>query len=148
MGVYFLLYIEDTDNKSDGRVDLFLNDEAAQSAMEADYARTLQALRFNTDSYSGDHYCKCQKSFAIIADGENFYSWSIGRRKHAGAADCLAASGGAETVNAYPSRRQASSAFRDESRLSVSSSPLLDVPDDFPAGPPTPSSRRETSPSA
>jgi len=136
MGVYFLLYIEDTDTKSDGRVDLFLNDEAAQSAMETAYARTLQALRFNTDSHSGDHYCKCQKSFAIIADGENFYSWSIGQRKRAGAADCLAACSGSEILNMYPSCRQ------------VSSSPLLDVSDDFPAGPPIPSSRRETSPSA
>ncbi len=81
MKVYFLLYIEDTNNKSDGKVDLFLNDEAAQSAMEAAYAKTLQTLRFNTDSHSGDRYCKCRRSFAIIADGENFYSWSIGQRK-------------------------------------------------------------------
>ncbi len=91
MRVCFLLYIEDTDSKSDGRVDLFLNDEAARSAMEAAYARTLQALRFNTDNPGADHYCKCKKSFAIIADGENFYSWSIGRRKFAETADCLAA---------------------------------------------------------
>lgn len=87
MRVYFLLYIEDTDNKSDGKVDLFLSGEAAQSAMEAAYARTLQTLRFNTDRHSGDHYCKCRRSFAIIADGENLYSWSIGRRKFAGAAE-------------------------------------------------------------
>jgi len=105
MRVYFMLYIEDTDHKSDGRVELFLNDKAAQSAMEAAYARTLHALRFNTDSHSRDHYCKCQKSFAIIADGENCYSWSIGQRKFAGAADCLAARNALETVNAYPTRR-------------------------------------------
>jgi len=105
MKVCFLLYIEDTDNKSDGRVDLFLNAEAAQSAMKAAYARTLQTLRFNTGSHSGDHYCKCKKSFAIIADGENFYSWSIGQRKFAGAADCLAAHSVLETLNAYPNHR-------------------------------------------
>ncbi len=91
MRVYFLLYIEDTDRKSDGRVELFLNDKAAQTAMEAAYAKTLHALRFNKDRRGRDRYCKCQKSFAIIADGENCYSWSIGQRKFAGAADCLAA---------------------------------------------------------
>jgi len=105
MRVCFLLYIEDTDSKSDGRVDLFLNNEAAQSAMEAAYTRTLQTLRFNTESHSGDHYCKCKKSFAIIADGENFYSWSIGQRKFAGAADCLAARNVLETLNVYPNRQ-------------------------------------------
>ncbi len=85
MGVYFLLYIEDIDNKSDGKVNLFLSDEAAQSAMEAAYARTLQTLRLCTDGRSGDCYCQCRESFAIIANGENFYSWSIGQRKFAGA---------------------------------------------------------------
>ncbi len=104
MRVYFLLYIEDTDSKSDGRVDLFLNDKTAQSAMEAAYARTLQTLRFNTGSRSRNHYCKCQKSFAIIADGENVYSWSIGQRKYAGAADCFAARGASESMNAYTNR--------------------------------------------
>jgi len=105
MRVCFLLYIEDTDSKSDGRVDLFLNNEAAQSAMEAAYTRTLQTLKFNTESHSGDHYCKCKKSFAIIADGENFYSWSIGQRKFAGTADCLAARNVLETLNVYPNRQ-------------------------------------------
>lgn len=90
MTVCFLLYIEDTDSKSDGRVELFLNGEAARTAMETAYAETLRALRFDADSRSGDHYCRCKKSFAIIADGENFYSWSIGQRKFAEAADCFA----------------------------------------------------------
>ncbi len=105
MRVCFLLYIEDTDNKSGGKVDLFLNDEAVRSAMEAAYARTLQTLRFDEDTHSGDHYCKCKKSFAIIADGENFYSWSIGRRKFAGTADCLAARSVLETLHMYPNRQ-------------------------------------------
>ncbi len=104
MKVYFLLYIEDTDNNSDGRVDLFLNDEAAQSAMESAYARTLQTLGFKVGRRRRDRYCKCKKSFAIIADGENFYSWSIGQRKFAGAADCLAVRNGLETLNVHPNR--------------------------------------------
>lgn len=105
MRVYFLLYIEDTNDKGDGKVELFLNNEAAQSAMEAAYARTLQALRFDTGSRSGDHYCKCKKSYAIIADGENFYSWSIGQRKFAGTADCLAARSILEPLRGNPNRR-------------------------------------------
>ncbi len=105
MKVYFLLYIEDTNNKNDGRVDLFLNNEAAQTAMDAAYAETLKTLRFKARSRRGDRYCKCKKSFAIIADGENFYSWSIGQRKFAGTADCLAARNVLEIWNAYPSHR-------------------------------------------
>jgi len=106
MTVCFLLYIEDTDSKSDGKVELFLNDEAAQSAMEAAYKETLQTLRFDADSRGGDHYCRCKKSFAIIADGENFYSWSIGQRKFSETADCFAARNILrETLNACPGRR-------------------------------------------
>jgi len=110
MTVCFLLYIEDTDNKSDGRVELFLNGEAAQTAMETAYKETLQTLRFDADSCSGDHYCKCKKSFAIIADGENFYSWSIGQRKFSETSDCCAAHNILQgTLNPCPGRRRASS---------------------------------------
>jgi len=100
-----MLYIEDTDRKSGGKVDLFLNDEAAQSAMEAAYAKTLQALRFDAGSSSEKHYCKCKKSFAIIADGENCYSWSIGQWKFADAEGCMAARSVLDTLNVYPNRR-------------------------------------------
>lgn len=80
MNVYFLLYLEDTKAGSASRVELFLREPAAQKALKTAYAKTLQRLHFDTAVYSASHYCGCSDSTAIITDGEDNYSWSIGVR--------------------------------------------------------------------
>ena len=80
MNVYFLLYLEDTKAGSASRVELFLRKPAAQKALKTAYTKTLWRLHFDTTIYSASHYCGCNDSTAIITDGEDNYSWSIGVR--------------------------------------------------------------------
>lgn len=81
MKVYFLLYMEGTKTRCTNQIDLFLEEPAAQAALESAYAGTLQRLQFDTSAYGEDHYCGCNGSTAIITDGEDNYSWSVGVRE-------------------------------------------------------------------
>ena len=80
MKIEFLLSMEDTVNGSTSRVELFSKKTAALEALNAAYAETLLRLRFDTSAYSENHYCNCNASAAIITDGEDNYSWSVGAR--------------------------------------------------------------------
>ena len=66
MKCYYLLYMEDTKTSSATRVDLFQEKSEAQKVMETAYAETILRLGFDT---------------AIIMDGEDNYSWSVGVRE-------------------------------------------------------------------
>lgn len=88
MKVYFLLYMEDTRTRCTNQVELFPEESAAQRALETAYTNTIQKLQFDTTTYNEEHYCGCNGSTAIITDGEDNYSWSVGVREmpeHAGA---------------------------------------------------------------
>ena len=79
--MYVLLYMEDTQSRRINTVALFSEEADALAEMENAYSRTIERLKFDTGSYSADHYCGRSESFAIIADGQDNYSWSVGVRK-------------------------------------------------------------------
>lgn len=81
MKVYFLLYMEDTKANSTNRIELFPEEPAAQAALESAYAETIQRLQFDVSAYRENHYCGCNGSTAVITDGEDNYSWSVGVRE-------------------------------------------------------------------
>ena len=81
MKCYYLLYMEDTKTSSATRVDLFQEKSEAQKAMETAYAETILRLGFDTSICNETHCCGCNRSAAIIMDGEDNYSWSVGVRE-------------------------------------------------------------------
>lgn len=81
MTIHFLLSMKDDGTQDSVNVQLFLDRAQAKSAMEAAYSDTIKRLNFDTASYSERHYCGCGESFAIITEGEDNYSWSIGERE-------------------------------------------------------------------
>ena len=81
MTVHFLLSMEDSEDHDRVEVRLFLDEAEAKDAMETAYFNTIKRLNFDTASYSERHYCSCGESFAIITEGEDNYSWSIGKQE-------------------------------------------------------------------
>lgn len=100
MKIYFLLYMEDTSAGNQTHVELFLKELSAQKAMETEYAETIRRLRFDDSAYSEDHCCSCGKSTAIITNGQDNYSWSVGVREMTAPTDVpsLPANGGGTYV--------------------------------------------------
>ena len=81
MSVYFLLCMEDGESAGHAKVELFPDKELARQRMEAVYTETIQRLNFDTAAFTEQHYCGCNAFCAIIVDGEEQYSWSIGKRE-------------------------------------------------------------------
>lgn len=81
MKQYFLLYMEDTDSKSSNMVQWFSEELDAQKTLKDAYVETIQRLQFDTAVCTETHYCGCSGSTAIITDGEDNYSWSVGMRE-------------------------------------------------------------------
>lgn len=81
MTVHFLLSMEDSATRDSVEVRLFSDKAEAKIAMETAYFDTIKRLNFDTTTHSERHYCGCGEFFAVITEGEDNYSWSIGKQE-------------------------------------------------------------------